>query len=334
MGEETFMKFAISMNCQTCPPVAATARAEYSTGCADPPNSKPPPGLATDTHAVVEHHFLEEYSHSPRAGIFLAAASQRTQETPAGHGIFSSHQSPRAGCEKDRRARFVWRRPLRVRHGRERLHPQQLTPFGRDMETKAGGVEEAVAALFPMFSSGPPSITDKYVDIPLSRGPEARCRSRIRRCGWRGSAASTIERAGQQGFRRARLQFVSAVSRAMPGSPYYNAITKRLKKIADYEINPNMALVSSSCAPRTDEEARARGGRRPTSSSSPALLRRLRMNRPATGRRHRKHCGRSTTSGKRDNSRGARRTACAAACSASPETIGKAAAFRTSQSTR
>nr|WP_245285214.1 hypothetical protein [Bradyrhizobium sp. WSM3983] len=39
---------------------------------------------------------------------------------------------------------------------------------------------------------------------------------------------------------------------------YYNAITKRLAKLADYEINPNMALVSFFMCARTDEEARAR----------------------------------------------------------------------------
>ncbi|MFX9348077.1 hypothetical protein ABTO05_21410, partial [Acinetobacter baumannii] len=39
---------------------------------------------------------------------------------------------------------------------------------------------------------------------------------------------------------------------------YYNAITKRLKKLADYEINPNMALVSFFMCAETDEEARRR----------------------------------------------------------------------------
>jgi alkanesulfonate monooxygenase SsuD/methylene tetrahydromethanopterin reductase-like flavin-dependent oxidoreductase (luciferase family) len=39
---------------------------------------------------------------------------------------------------------------------------------------------------------------------------------------------------------------------------YYNAITKRLKKLADYEINPNMALVSFFMCAKTDEEARRR----------------------------------------------------------------------------
>src|SRR5262249_25871318 len=37
---------------------------------------------------VVEHHFLEEYSHSPAPESFLAAASQRTRQIRLGHGIF------------------------------------------------------------------------------------------------------------------------------------------------------------------------------------------------------------------------------------------------------
>ena len=35
----------------------------------------------------VEHHFLEEYSHSGAPEVFLAAASQRTSQIRLGHGI-------------------------------------------------------------------------------------------------------------------------------------------------------------------------------------------------------------------------------------------------------
>ena len=35
----------------------------------------------------VEHHFLEEYSHSSAPEVFLAACSQRTQRIRLGHGI-------------------------------------------------------------------------------------------------------------------------------------------------------------------------------------------------------------------------------------------------------
>src|SRR5680860_238214 len=35
----------------------------------------------------VEHHFLEEYSHSSAPEVFLAAVSQRTKNMRLGHGI-------------------------------------------------------------------------------------------------------------------------------------------------------------------------------------------------------------------------------------------------------
>ncbi len=41
----------------------------------------------------VEHHFLEEYSHSSAPEVFLAAASQRTKDIRLGHGIIQTAPS-------------------------------------------------------------------------------------------------------------------------------------------------------------------------------------------------------------------------------------------------
>src|SRR6476619_2134304 len=43
--------------------------------------------LGIDNVWEVEHHFLEEYSHSSAPEVFLAAASQRTSRIRLGHGI-------------------------------------------------------------------------------------------------------------------------------------------------------------------------------------------------------------------------------------------------------
>src|SRR5262245_25313184 len=43
--------------------------------------------LGYDYAWEVEHHFLEEYSHSSAPEVFLAAASQRTKRIRLGHGI-------------------------------------------------------------------------------------------------------------------------------------------------------------------------------------------------------------------------------------------------------
>src|ERR1700691_942406 len=43
--------------------------------------------LGYDYAWEVEHHFLEEYSHSSAPEVFLGAASQRTKAIRLGHGI-------------------------------------------------------------------------------------------------------------------------------------------------------------------------------------------------------------------------------------------------------
>ncbi|HEY8123242.1 MAG TPA: LLM class flavin-dependent oxidoreductase, partial [Myxococcota bacterium] len=43
--------------------------------------------LGFDYAWEVEHHFLEEYSHSSAPEVFLAACSQRTKQIRLGHGI-------------------------------------------------------------------------------------------------------------------------------------------------------------------------------------------------------------------------------------------------------
>src|SRR5688572_11048729 len=43
--------------------------------------------LGIDMVWEVEHHFLEEYSHSSAPEVFLAACSQRTKKIRLGHGI-------------------------------------------------------------------------------------------------------------------------------------------------------------------------------------------------------------------------------------------------------
>src|ERR1041384_269924 len=43
--------------------------------------------LGIDFAWEVEHHFLEEYSHSSAPEVFLAACSQRSRQIRLGHGI-------------------------------------------------------------------------------------------------------------------------------------------------------------------------------------------------------------------------------------------------------
>jgi alkanesulfonate monooxygenase SsuD/methylene tetrahydromethanopterin reductase-like flavin-dependent oxidoreductase (luciferase family) len=92
--------------------------------------------LGLDYVWEVEHHFLEEYSHSSAPEVFLAAASQRTERIRIGHGIV---QLP-----------FGFNHPARVA---ERISTLDLVSDGRvdfgtgeassEMELGGFGVERA-----------------------------------------------------------------------------------------------------------------------------------------------------------------------------------------------
>src|SRR6266566_9527304 len=100
---------------------------------------------------VVEHHFLEEYSHSPSPESFLAAASQRTRNIRLGHGIFQlTTNHPARVAERVAVLDLLSNGRCEFGMG-ESASITELTPFGRDMETKKEVFEEAVRAIFPMF---------------------------------------------------------------------------------------------------------------------------------------------------------------------------------------
>src|ERR1700755_1301288 len=213
--------------------------------------------LGYDYAWQVEHHFLEEYSHSSAPEVFLGAASQRTKNIRLGHGILQlTTNHPARVAERVAVLDLLSNGRCEFGMG-ESASITELTPFGRDMETKKEVFEEAVRAIFPMFEDGGCEHHCKYFDIPWRRvGPNPPQKPHPPL--WMScSQLPTIERAGQHGFGALGFQFVSADAAHAWVHAYYNAMTKRLKKLADYQINPNMALVSFFMCARTDEEARA-----------------------------------------------------------------------------
>src|ERR671933_2589462 len=102
----------------------------------------------------VEHHFLEEYSHSPAPEVFLAAASQRTKQIRLAHGIMQL-----TTVHPARVAERIAALDL-VSHGRvefgmgESASITELEPFERSFEEKRAVWEDAVRAVIPMFRKG------------------------------------------------------------------------------------------------------------------------------------------------------------------------------------
>ena len=119
----------------------------------------------------VEHHFLEEYSHSSAPEVFLAAASQRTTNIRLGLGILPlppGYNHPARVAETRRDARPGLGRARRVRHGRDvdrrrarRLRRRPRRPSARSgtkASTPSRGcmVEEPFAGIDGRYVSMPP----------------------------------------------------------------------------------------------------------------------------------------------------------------------------------
>src|SRR5277367_1611447 len=214
--------------------------------------------LGYDYAWEVEHHFLEEYSHSSQPEIFLAAASQRTKNIRLGHGIFQlTTNHPARVAERIAVLDLLSRGRVEFGMG-ESASITELTPFSRDMETKKEVFEEAVRAIFPMFRDGGSEHHGKYFDMPL-RNVVPKPLQKPHPPLWVAcSALDTIEMAGRRGIGALAFQFLSADAAHAWVHAYYNAFTKRQEKLTDYVTNPNIALTSYFMCAETDEEARRR----------------------------------------------------------------------------
>ncbi|MCS5638068.1 MAG: LLM class flavin-dependent oxidoreductase [Myxococcota bacterium] len=211
--------------------------------------------LGYDFAWEVEHHFLEEYSHSSAPEVFLAAASQRTKQIRLAHGIIQLTTNHPA-----RVAERVSTLDL-LSHGRvefgigEGSSITELHPFDRRFRDKRAVWEDAVRAVMPMFSSEGHEYHGEYFDFPL-RNVLPKPFQKPHPPLWVAcSQIDTIEMAGRRGMGALGFQFVSAEAAEAWVNAYYNAFVKRLDKLADYETNPNIAVVSGFMCAETDEEA-------------------------------------------------------------------------------
>ncbi len=211
--------------------------------------------LGYDFAWEVEHHFLEEYSHSSAPEVFLAAASQRTERIRLGHGVIQLPTNHPA-----RVAERVSTLDL-VSHGRVELGlgesstTTELHPFGRRFRDKREVWEDAVRALIPMFGDGGVEYHGPHFDFPL-RNVLPKPFQKPHPPLWVAcSQRDTIEAAGRWGMGALGFQFVSADEAHAWVHAYYNAYTKRLDRLADYATNPNVAVVCGFMCCPTDEEA-------------------------------------------------------------------------------
>jgi alkanesulfonate monooxygenase SsuD/methylene tetrahydromethanopterin reductase-like flavin-dependent oxidoreductase (luciferase family) len=214
--------------------------------------------LGYDYAWEVEHHFLEEYSHSSAPEVFLSAASQRTKNIRLGHGIFQlTTNHPAKVAEKISVLDLVSNGRVELGMG-ESASITELHPFNVRFRDKREIFEDAVRCLIPMFADKPVEYRGPYFDFPL-RNVLPKPKQKPHPPLWTAcSQLPTIAYAGEKGFGALGFQFVSADAAHAWVHAYYNGMTKRLSRLADYPLNPNIALVSMFMCAKTDEEARAK----------------------------------------------------------------------------
>ena len=203
----------------------------------------------------VEHHFLEEYSHSSAPEVFLGAASQRTTNIRLGHGIIQlTTNHPARVAERVSTLDLVSNGRVELGIG-EGSTTTELHPFDRRFRDKREVWEDAVRALIPMFDEGGAEYHGKHFDFPL-RNVLPKPLQKPHPPLWVAcSQRDTIEAAGGWGMGALGFQFVSADEANAWVAAYYNAYTRRLDRLADYATNPNLAVVCGFMCCPTDEEA-------------------------------------------------------------------------------
>ena len=113
--------------------------------------------MGFDSVWEVEHHFLEEYSHSSSSGVFLGAASQRTKRIRLGFGILPlprGYQHPARVAESAAMLDLVSGGRVELGTG-ETSSGAELEGFGVDRETKRAQWEEMLPIVARMMVEEP-----------------------------------------------------------------------------------------------------------------------------------------------------------------------------------
>lgn len=203
----------------------------------------------------VEHHFLEEYSHSSAPEVFLAAASQRTKNIRLGHGIvqLTTNQPHRVA---ERVATLDQISGGRVEFGMgEGAGPAELHPFGIRVRDKRDRWEEAVKAIIPMFTRDSWEFHGQYYDFP-ARNVIPKPFQKPHPPLWVAcSNIRTIADAGRWGMGALGFSFVSPEAARAWVNRYYNVRLHHPQPLTDYQPNPNIAIVNGFMCAETDAEA-------------------------------------------------------------------------------
>src|SRR4051812_25040605 len=210
----------------------------------------------------VEHHFLEEYSHSSASDVFLAAASQRAPNIRLGFGILPlppGYQHPARVAETVAMLDLVSGGRVEFGTG-ETSSGAELAGFGVDRETKRDQWDEALDVVTRMmveepfggwngrfFSMPPRNVVPKPVQRPHPPLWVA--------C----SRRETIRLAAEKGIGALSFSFIEPEDAREWVDEYYGIIASEKCVPGGFAVNPNLAVVLPAMVARDEADAIERG---------------------------------------------------------------------------
>ncbi len=209
----------------------------------------------------VEHHFLEEYSHSSAPEVFLAACSQRTKQIRLGHGIVlmpPAYNHPARVAERIATLDLVSNGRVEWGTGESASH-MELGGFKVDPKGKKEMWEESTRETAKMMIQSPyPGYDGKHFSMPPRNvipkplqtphpPPWVACSSR-----------DSLRFAARYGLGALTFAFVDAAEAKFWVEEYYEIFKKECKPLTQ-RVNPNIAMVSGFSCHENEETALARG---------------------------------------------------------------------------
>ena len=218
--------------------------------------------LGIDYVWEVEHHFLEEYSHSSAPEVFLGAVSQRTKRIRLGHGIV---QLPVAFNHPARVAERIATLDL-ISGGRvdlgtgEASSETELAGFNISRETKRAQWTEAIDAIARMFVERPFAGYDgEWVKMP-PRNVVPKPLQKPHPPFWVAcSRRETIHMAATKGIGALSFSFIEPADAKEWVDDYYATIASDRCIPAGFAVNPNFAVVTPFMCHHDEETAIERG---------------------------------------------------------------------------
>jgi alkanesulfonate monooxygenase SsuD/methylene tetrahydromethanopterin reductase-like flavin-dependent oxidoreductase (luciferase family) len=211
---------------------------------------------------AVEHHFLEEYSHSSAPEVFLAAAAARTRRIRLGHGIV---QIPPAVNHPARVAERVATLDL-VSDGRvdfgtgESSSAAELGGFLIDRTRKREMWEDAMEAIARMFVEEPfAGWRSEFWQMPV-RNVVPKPLQRPHPPLWVAcSRRETIQLAAHNGIGALSFSFVEPEDAGRWVEDYYAILDSEECVPVGFGVNPNVAVVLPMMLHADEREAIERG---------------------------------------------------------------------------